>query len=110
MLTVSEPILVLQYLVTASSSAFNATYFMRHRSQVWRRRVGALALALISLAVTGGRLYLALLTLSWNNSGVGLPFSPGYWLVVGLLACLGSLLITSLIIRQLRGDSNGHQS
>lgn len=104
MTTISEPTLVFQYLVTALSSAFNAVYFLGYRSPVWRRRIGALALALISLAVMSESLYQAL---SWSNSGVVPAFRSGYWLVAGLLACLGSLLITALIVRRLLGGNHG---
>lgn len=105
MSAISEPTLVLQYLVTTLSSAFNAVYFMGYRSPVGRRRIGALALALISLALMGESLYLAL---SWTHGVNGVPaFAPTYWLAAGLLACLGSLLITALILRRLMGGNNG---
>lgn len=102
---ISEATLVLQYLVTALSGAFNAVYFLRYRSPIWRRRIGALALALISLALMSESLYLAL---SWTHGGNGvLAFAPTYWLAAGLLACLGSLLITGLIVRKLTGGNHG---
>jgi hypothetical protein len=106
------PSLVLaQYIVTALSSGFNAGYFASYRTPVRRRRIGALTLALLSGAIFTESLYFTCFALfetfetfktfqgqEWASD---LFFDPGYLLGVRLPMCLGSLLMSILILRHL---------
>ena len=85
-----------QYVVTAVSSAFNACYFLGYRSSTRRRRIGAIVLALMSVAIFIESFYFGFSTIfeeqQWAN---------GFWLATRVLICLSSLLITALILRRL---------
>jgi hypothetical protein len=102
---VIHQLILTQYLITALSSGFNAVYFLSYRSPLRRRRTGALALALLSLAILIESLYFTCFSLSYiyNEKGFlsGLLLNPGLWLGVRLLLCLGSLLVSALIVRHL---------
>lgn len=106
------PSLVLaQYIVTALSSGFNAGYFASYRTPVRRRRIGALTLALLSGAILTESLYFTCFALfetfetfqgqEWASD---LFFDPGYLLGVRLPVCLGSLLMSILILRHLAAN------
>ena len=103
------PSLVLaQYIVTALSSGFNAGYFASYRTPVRRRRIGALTLALLSGAIFTESLYFTCFAFfetfkifqgqEWAGD---LFVDPGYLLGVRLPMCLGSLLLSILILRHL---------
>ena len=91
-----------QYIVTILSSAFNACYFFGYRSSTRRRRIGALTLALLSVAIFIESMFFGLSTLlpgqQWDS---GFFTDSAYWLAARLLLCLGSLLVSILILRQL---------
>ena len=100
-----------QYIVTALSSGFNAGYFASYRTTVRRRRIGALTLALLSWAIFTESLYFTCFAFfetfktfeifqgqEWASD---LFFNPGYLLGVRLPVCLGSLLMSILILRHL---------
>jgi len=91
-----------QYLVTALSSGFNACYFLGHRPSTRRRRIGAIVLAVVSIAIFIESTYFGLFSV-YSGQGWATEFflNPGYWLAARLLLCLGSLLISALILRQL---------
>jgi len=97
-----------QLILTALSSGFNAVYFLRYRTAVRRRRIGALTLALLSGATSSESLYFACLAFSKIFQGQGwasgFALDPGYWLGVRLPVCLGSLLVTVLILRHLMAN------
>jgi len=109
------PILFLaQYIVTALSSGFNAGYFASYRTPVRRRRIGALTLALLSGAIFAESLYFTCFALfetfetfkifqgqEWASDVL---FNPGYLLGVRLPVCLGSLLMSILILRHLTAN------
>ena len=109
------PSLVLaQYIVTALSSGFNAGYFASYRTPVRRRRIGALTLALLSGAIFTESLYFTCFAFfetfetfeifqgqEWASD---LFFDPGYLLGVRLPVCLGSLLMSILILRHLTAN------
>ena len=91
-----------QYFATAISSAFNACYFFGYRSSKARRRIGAIVLALVSLAIFIESLYFGTFSLYQGHEWATSFFlNPSYWLGARLLLCLGSLLISALILRQL---------
>ena len=102
---VIDQIILTQYLVTALSSGFNAVYFSSYRAPLRRRRIGALALALLSVAILIESIYFTCFSLSYIYNGKeflsGLLLNPGLWLGVRLLLCLGSLLVSALILRHL---------
>jgi len=92
-----------QYFVTALSSAFNACYFFGYRSSPkTRRRIGAVVLALVSLAIFIESVYFGTFSFYQGHEWATSFFlNPGYWLGARLLLCLGSLLISALILRHL---------
>lgn len=85
-----------QYVVTALSSAFNACYFLGYRSSIRRRRIGAIVLALASLAIFIESFYFGFSALFQ-----GQQWANGFWLATRVLICLSSLLISVLILRRL---------
>lgn len=91
-----------QYIVTALSSGFNACYFFGYRSSTMRRRIGAVVLALVSVAISFESLYFGLFSFYQGQEWVNAFFlDPTHWLIARLLLCLGSLLVSILILRQL---------
>ncbi len=102
---VIDQIIITQYIVTALSSGFNAVYFSGYRSPLRRRRIGALALALLSVAILIESLYFTCFSLFYIYNGneflSSLLLNPGLLLGVRLLLCLGSLLMSVLILRHL---------
>jgi len=91
------------YGVTVLSSALNTCYFLGYHSVEKRRRVGATALALLSLAIVIESLYYGLFTFFLERGGaIDFFLDPGHWLVAGTLFCLGSVFISVLILRQLK--------
>ena len=93
-------LILAQSIVTAISSGCNALYFLRYRSTVRRRRVGALALGLLSAALLMESLYFSGYALLQGNDCGGLLAEAGYWLAARSLVCIGSLLMSTLILRQ----------
>jgi len=83
-----------QYVVTAVSSAFNACYFLGYRSSMRRRRIGAMVLALVSLAIFIESFYFGFSALFQEQQESIL------WLATRLLVCLSSLAISVLILRR----------
>lgn len=91
-----------QYIVTALSSAFNAFYFFGYRSSIRRRRIGALVLVVVSVAIFIESLYFGFFALFQGQEWANAFFlEPTHWLIARLLICLGSLLVSILILRQL---------
>lgn len=91
-----------QYFAAALSSGFNACYFFGHRPSARRRRIGAIVLGVVSLAIFIESTYFGLFSLySGQEWAISFFLNPGYWLAARLLLCLGSLLISALILRQL---------
>ena len=58
----TEATLLVQRALTVAISAYNAIYFSRYRLRTGRRRLGAVVLAFISLAIAGGSVAFGLLT------------------------------------------------
>jgi hypothetical protein len=102
---VIDLLILTQYIVTALSSGFNAAYFSGYRSPLRRRRIGALALALLSVAILIESIYFTCFSLFYIYNGKeflsSLLLNPGLLLGVRLLLCLGSLLISVIILRHL---------
>lgn len=91
-----------QYFATAISSAFNTYYFIGYRSSTKRRRIGAVALALMSLGIFIESLYFGFFALYQDEQWASDFFlHHSYWLGARLLLCLGTLLISALILRHL---------
>jgi len=88
-------IVMAQYVVTALSGAFNACYFLGYRSSAKRRRIGAIVLALVSLAIFIESFYFGFSALFQEQQESIL------WLGTRLLICISSLAISVLILRQL---------
>jgi hypothetical protein len=96
-------LVIAQYAITAISSAFNASYFMRYRSSEARRRIGSKVLAILSLAIFAESIYFGLFALFQGRSwGYDFFLQPGHWFMARLLLCIASVVITVLILRQLR--------
>ncbi|MCK4362061.1 MAG: hypothetical protein KAW13_02135 [Dehalococcoidia bacterium] len=111
---VISSLVLAQYIITALSSGFNAGYFASYRTTVRRRRIGALTLALLSGAIFTESLYFTCFaffetfeifeifkTFQGQEWASDLFFNPGYLLGVRLPVCLGSLLMSILILRHL---------
>ncbi len=93
-----ETIVVLQYGLTALSSAFNAGYFARYRSAQLRRRIGARVLAVASLALALESAYFGHYLFSHRMQA-----DAWAWLLAGSLSAVGSWLMTVLILRSAFG-------
>ena len=99
-----------QYVLTTLSSGFNTIYFLGCRTEVTRRRVGALVLSLVCLATFAQSLYFSLLFLLEGEGFLErLLLDARHWLVIGLLAMLGSFAISGLILRQVSSTRKGHR-
>jgi hypothetical protein len=94
--------LLIQQATTASSSIFNATYFLRYRSSRRGRRWGALVLLLVNVAFLTHAVYLTLLTAQGSEALFSLVTSPRFVATVGVFSQLPSLLITLLVLRRKR--------
>lgn len=91
-----------QYFATAVSSAFNACYFLGYRSPKTRRRIGAIVLGVVGVAIFIESLYFGTFSFYQGREWATSFFlNPSYWLGARLLLCLGSLLISALILRRL---------
>lgn len=102
---VIDRLILTQHIVTALSSGFNAAYFSGYRSPLRRRRIGALTLALLSVAILIESLYFTSFSLFYIYNGkdflIGSLLNPVPFLGARLLLCLGSLLVSVLILRHL---------
>ncbi len=100
-------LVIAQYLLTAASSGFNAGYFLTYRSDESKHRVGAAVLAILSLAVFIESSYFGAFALFQGEVWAYRFFlAPEHWFLAHLFLCLSSLLITILILRQLRRRGN----
>src|SRR3990172_204518 len=91
-----QTVVVAQFGVTDLSSGFNALYFLGYRSLQNRRRVGAAIMAVVSLALFLDSFF----TLALGRWDQALAPYPPPLLVGRLVLCLGSTLISLLIVRQ----------
>lgn len=88
-------LVILQYGITAASSAANAAYFAHYRSELRRRRIGARVLAVASLALVLESAYFGVYLFPRRPEA-----DARAWLLVGALSAVGSLLMSGLILRQ----------
>ena len=99
----SDGLVIAQYVLTAISSGFNAGYFMTYRSHEKKHRVGAAVLALLSLALFIESSYFGVFALFQGEVwAYSFFFEPRHWFLARFFLCLGSVLITILILRQIR--------
>jgi len=97
-----QNLVLAQYIITILSSGLNAVYFFGYRSPTRRRRIAALTLALLSVAIFIESAYFGFFALFQEQQWAsGFFLDPGYWLAARLLICLGSLLVSILILRRL---------
>lgn len=91
--------LLLQQVLTAGASAFNACYFLRYSSRHRQRRWGAFALALVCAALLFQSVYFGLLP---YLAAPEVELFPGVRArcIVGLLPLAASLLIAVFILRR----------
>ncbi|MBI4201092.1 MAG: hypothetical protein HY531_02235 [Chloroflexi bacterium] len=93
-----EMALLVQRGLTVAISGHNAFYFARYRSRQGRRRLGAVVLALINLAIAGESVAFGLLPWALNGGDTGLTL--GSQLVAASLSMVVALTIGALILRQ----------
>jgi len=97
-------LVIAQYLLTAVSSGFNVGYFLAYRSGERKHRVGAAVLGTLSLALFIESSYFGAFALFHGEVWAGrFFFEPRHWFLAHVFLCLSSLLITTLILRRLRG-------
>lgn len=77
--------------LTALSGGYNALFFLRYRSPLRGRRLGARVLALVNLAL-----------LLWGLRPWLAPGGPGLDLVVGVVPLVAAGAISALILRSRR--------
>jgi hypothetical protein len=98
-----KALVIAQYALTAVSSGFNAGYFLTYRSQERKHCAGAAVLAILSLAIFIESSYFGAFALFQGKVWAYRFFlEPRHWFLAHLFLCLSSLLITILILRQLR--------
>jgi hypothetical protein len=94
-----EACLVLQQSATAAASTFNALYFLHYSSKYERRRWGAFALVLVSLALLFQSIYFGLLPcLAMPEAGLFPGIEARF--AVGLMPLGASLLISVFILKR----------
>ena len=92
----TEATLLVQRALTVAISSYNAIFFMRYRLRTGRRRLGAVVLAFISLAIAGESVAFGLLP--ELLAGAGLTSAAQY--VSASLSLGVSMTIAALILRQ----------
>ncbi len=114
MFGLGDALAVGQDLTTALCGGFNSLYFFLYAlrpSETVRRRVGAVALALVNggaLVESGYLLILYLsLRLEWRDQANLL--APGPWLLARALPCLGTAFVALLILRSLNHKRDGEE-
>lgn len=102
--TVFDLLLVMAWLVSVLASAYNAAYFLGYRSADGQRRLGAHVMAVVSIGTLMESLAFGLLsywTTELDHRAVVIPWpASSGWLAARLVACLGTVLISLLILRQ----------
>ena len=93
-----EMVLLVQRALTVVLSGYNALYFATYRSPQWRRRLGAVVLTLINLAIGAESLAFGLLPKTLARSDTG--FTVGSQSVAATLSLTVAMAMTALILRQ----------
>lgn len=102
LLAFSDGLVIAQYALTALSSGFNAGYFLIYRSNERKHQVGAAVLALLSSALFIESCYFGIFALLQGEVwAYSFFFEPSHWFLARVFLCLGSVLITILILRRL---------
>jgi hypothetical protein len=101
-----DAIAVSQDLATALCGGFNCLYFLLYalrQSETLRKRIGAVALSLVSGGALVESLYLLALYLSLRSECHGHPglLAPGPWPLARALSFLGTAFVAALILRSL---------
>jgi len=91
-------VLLVQRGLTVALSGHNAFYFATYRPRRGRRRLGAVVLALINLAIGGESLAFGLLLRAVADGGTGL--TVGSQLIAASLSLAVVLVMAALILRQ----------
>ncbi|MCZ6615496.1 MAG: hypothetical protein O6920_06930 [Chloroflexi bacterium] len=91
-----ETALLAQRGLTVAISAYNAIFFIRYRLRTGRRRLGAVVLAFISLAIAGESIASGLLP--WLLEGTSVTAAGRH--VAASLSLAVSMTIAALILRQ----------
>lgn len=95
-------LVIVQCLMAALSSGFNALYFLSYRSPRRSRQVAAAAMALVSFSTLAENLYSGVLFFSRGASGLaGLYLYPVVSVTVRTLVLMGTAFITMLIVRKM---------
>ncbi len=94
----SETLLLVQRALTLVLSGHNAFYFATYRSRQGKRRLGAIVLTLINLAIGAESLAFGILPWSITRAGTGLTL--GSRLLAASLSLAVALTIAILILRQ----------
>ena len=93
-----EMALLVQRGLTVVLSGYNAFYFATYRSRRGRRRLGAIVLTLINLAIGAESLAFGLLPITLARNGTG--FTVGSQFIAASLSLAVALIIAALILRQ----------
>ena len=93
-----EMVLLVQRSLTVVLSGYNAFYFATYRSRRGRRRLGAIVLTMINLAIGAESLAFGLLPITLARNGTG--FTVGSQLMAASLSLAVALVIAALILRQ----------
>lgn len=92
--------MAIAWVVSVACSATNAVFFASYRDERRRRRIGAAVMAVVSFAILVEGLAFGAVA----SVPDGLLAASGsrwqMWLLARLLVCLGSVLVTLLIMRQ----------
>ncbi len=96
-----ETVLLVQRSLTVALSGYNAFYFATYRTPRGRRRLGAIVLTLINLAIGAESLAFGLLPITIVKSLTG--FTLGSQVVAASLSLAVALIIATLILRQCIG-------
>ena len=92
-----ELVLLVQRSLTILLSGYNAFYFATYRSRHGRRRLGAIVLTFINLAIAAESLAFGLLPLTLPSRSIG--FTAGSQLVAASLSLAVALTMAVLILR-----------
>jgi len=93
-----EMMLLVQRSLTVVLSGYNAFYFATYRSRQGRRRLGAIVLTLINLAIGAESLAFGLLPITLARNGTG--FTVGSQFIAASLSLAVVLIMAALILRQ----------
>ena len=93
-----EMALLMQRSLTVALSGYNAFYFATYRLRRGRRRMGAIVLTLINLAIGVESLAFGILPRTLIRNGTG--FTVGSQLIAASLSLTVVLVMAALILRQ----------